>query len=49
MISMLIRLFVVGFIISVVAQATVWMIPYIIVGYVAMYVYQRYQKHETSH
>jgi uncharacterized membrane protein len=48
MISLLIRLFVIGFILSVVVQATVWMVPYIIIGYVALYVYQRYQKRETS-
>lgn len=48
MISLLLRLFLVGFILSVVVQATVWMIPYVIIGYIAVYVYQRYQKRETS-
>ncbi len=48
MISLLLRLFLVGFILSVVVQATAWMVPYIVVGYIAMYVYQRYQKRETS-
>ena len=48
MISLLLRLFLIGFILSVVVQATVWMVPYIIVGYIAVYVYQRYQKRETS-
>jgi uncharacterized membrane protein len=48
MISLLLRLFLVGFILSVVVQATVWMVPYIIIGYIAVYVYQRYQKRETS-
>jgi uncharacterized membrane protein len=48
MISLLLRLFLVGFILSVVVQATVWMVPYIIIGYIAVYVYQRYLKRETS-
>lgn len=48
MISLLLRLFLVGFILSVVVQATVWMVPYVIIGYIAVYVYQRYQKRETS-
>lgn len=48
MISLLLRMFLVGFILSVVVQATVWMVPYVIIGYIAVYVYQRYQKRETS-
>lgn len=48
MISLLLRLFLVGFILSVVVQAAVWMVPYVIIGYIAVYVYQRYQKRETS-
>jgi uncharacterized membrane protein YciS (DUF1049 family) len=48
MISLLVRLFLVGFILSMVISATMWMVPYIIVGYVAVYAYQRYQKRETS-
>jgi uncharacterized membrane protein len=48
MLSILLRLFLIGFVLTVVVRATIWMIPYIIVGYIAVYAYNRYYKRETS-
>jgi hypothetical protein len=48
MLSILMRLFLVGFILTIVVRATMWMVPYIIVGYIAVYLYNRYYKRETS-
>lgn len=48
MLNLLLRLFMVGFLLTIVVRATAWMIPYIIVGYIAVYLYNRYYKRETS-
>jgi len=48
MLSLLMRLFFIGFVLTVLVRATMWMVPYIIVGYIAVYLYNRYYKRETS-
>lgn len=48
MLNILLRLFLIGFILTIVVRATAWMVPYIIVGYIAVYLYNRYYNRETS-
>jgi len=48
MLSILMRLFLIGFVLTVLVRATMWMVPYIVVGYIAVYAYNRYYKRETS-
>jgi hypothetical protein len=48
MLTILARLFLIGFVLTVLVRATMWMVPYIIVGYLAVYIYNRYYKRETS-
>jgi hypothetical protein len=48
MLTILARLFLIGFVLTVLVRATMWMVPYIIVGYFAVYIYNRYYKRETS-
>lgn len=48
MISGFIKFFIIGFILLAVLDIAASMLPYVIVGYIAVYLYRRYGKREMS-
>lgn len=48
MISGFIKLFLIGFVVLTLLNIAASMLPYVIVGYVAVYLYRRYGKREMS-
>jgi hypothetical protein len=48
MIASFIKLFLIGFVVLTLLNVAATMLPYVIVGYVAVYLYRRYNKREMS-
>lgn len=48
MISGFIKLFLIGFVLLLLLDIAASMLPYVIVGYIAVYLYRRYGKREMS-
>lgn len=49
MIGAFIKFFIIGFIVLTLLNVAASMLPYVIVGYLAVYLYRRYNKREMSH
>ena len=48
MIASFIKLFLIGFVLLTILDVAASMLPYVIIGYVAVYLYRRYNKREMS-